>query len=85
MLALLNGGEASPVTVLQKQYLGNIDWVAYYTNYSYQINSQCGTGGGRITFGAPVCNPQMQWAVPNSTLNGVRADRAVFLQMGKST
>jgi len=57
--------------------LDNIDWVSYYKNHGYQINSQCGGpgcgpggGGGRVMFAPVFVSPQMQWAVPNSTLTG---------------
>jgi hypothetical protein len=52
--------------------LDNIDWVSYYKNHGYQINAQCGAGGGsqRIQFAPVFVSPTMQWAVPNSCLNG---------------
>jgi hypothetical protein len=55
--------------------LDNIDWVAYYKNHGYQINSGfggCGPCGGsqRIQFAPVVVSPTMSWAVPNSCLNG---------------
>jgi hypothetical protein len=38
-----------------------IDWVAYYKNYSYRVNTGV----------APQwVSPTLQWAVPNSALNG---------------
>jgi hypothetical protein len=56
--------------------LDNIDWVAYYKNHGYQINSSsCGYGGGpcggsqRIQFAPVIVSPTMGWAVPNSYLN----------------
>ena len=57
--------------------LDHIDWVAYYKNHGYQINSSC-CGGGyggcggcqRIQFAPVFVSPTMQWAVPNSCLNG---------------
>jgi hypothetical protein len=61
-----------------KRYYGaldHIDWVAYYKNHGYQINSACngcGPCGGcqRIQFAPVFVSPTMQWAVPNSCLNG---------------
>jgi hypothetical protein len=55
--------------------LDNIDWVSYYKNHGYQINTQCGVGGGpgcgnRVMFAPVFVSPQMQWAVPGSTLTG---------------
>jgi len=63
-----------------KHYYGaldHIDWVAYYKNHGYQINTCCyGNGGGcqRIQFAPVFVNPTMQWAVPNSNLNGPPAN-----------
>lgn len=63
-----------------KRYYGaldNIDWVAYYKNHGYQINTNCGYGGcgpgggsQRIQFAPVFVSPQMQWAVPNGMLTG---------------
>ena len=63
-----------------KRYYGaldNIDWVAYYKNHGYQINTQCagygcGSNGGcqRIQFAPVFVSPTMQWAVPNGCLYG---------------
>jgi len=59
-----------------KHYYGaldHIDWVSYYKNHGYQINTGCcGMGGGsqRIQFAPVFVSPSMQWAVPNSCLNG---------------
>ena len=53
--------------------LDHIDWVAYYKNHGYQINAGCGGPGGgcqRIQFAPVFVSPTMQWAVPNSCLNG---------------
>jgi hypothetical protein len=54
--------------------LDKIDWVAYYKNHGYQINSGygCGPCGGsqRVQFAPVFVSPTMQWAVPNSCLNG---------------
>jgi hypothetical protein len=54
--------------------LDHIDWVAYYKNHGYQINAQyCGgTNGGcnRIQYAPVFVSPTMNWAVPNSCLNG---------------
>src|SRR5262245_40047382 len=58
---------------LQKYYdsLDNIDWVAYYKNHGYQINGGCGGyGGGRVNYAPVFVSPTLQWAVPNSCLNG---------------
>lgn len=61
-----------------KRYYGmldRIDWVAYYKNHGYQINTGCGYGGpcggsNRIQFAPVFVSPTMQWAVPNSCLSG---------------
>ena len=61
-----------------KRYYGaldNIDWVSYYKNHGYQINTQCagyGVGGGaqRVQFAPVFVSPTMQWAVPNNCLYG---------------
>ena len=55
--------------------LDNIDWVSYYKNHGYQINAGCGAGGPcggsqRVQFAPVFVSPSMQWAVPNSCLNG---------------
>ena len=53
--------------------LDHIDWVSYYKNHGYQINASCGGPGGgcnRIQFAPVFVSPTMQWAVPNSCLNG---------------
>jgi hypothetical protein len=53
--------------------LDKIDWVAYYKNHGYQINAACGGPCGgcqRIQFAPVFVSPTMQWAVPNSCLNG---------------
>ena len=56
--------------------LDHIDWVSYYKNHGYQINAGCGGPGGsnggsqRIQFAPVFVSPTMQWAVPNSCLNG---------------
>ena len=58
--------------------LDHIDWVAYYKNHGYQINSGCGMGGcggqcggsNRIQFAPVFVSPAMQWAVPNNCLSG---------------
>ena len=54
--------------------LDHIDWVSYYKNHGYQINTsggygQCG-GSQRVQFAPVFVSPTMQWAVPNSCLNG---------------
>ena len=55
--------------------LDKIDWVAYYKNHGYQINAGCGGPGscGRINYAPVFVSPTMQWAVPNSCLNGAPA------------
>src|SRR4029077_15123312 len=54
--------------------LDHIDWVAYYKNHGYQINGGCGAGGPggccRINYAPVVVTPAMQWAAPNSCVNG---------------
>ncbi|GIW80502.1 MAG: hypothetical protein KatS3mg105_2309 [Gemmatales bacterium] len=59
---------------LKKYYdlLDNIDWVAYYKNHGYQINTGCGGPGGacRINYAPVFVSPTMQWAVPNSCMSG---------------
>jgi hypothetical protein len=53
--------------------LDHIDWVAYYKNHGYQINSGYGgpcNGCQRIQFAPVFVSPTMQWAVPNQCLNG---------------
>src|SRR5215813_8232465 len=52
--------------------LDHIDWVAYYKNHGYQINGGCcgPYGGGRINYAPVFVSPTLQWAVPNSCLNG---------------
>jgi len=59
--------------------LDRIDWVAYYKNHGYQINAGYGGGGGgcgpcggcqRVQFAPVFVSPTMNWAVPNSCLNG---------------
>ena len=52
--------------------LDNVDWVAYYKNHGYQINGGCcgPYGGGRINYAPVFVSPTLQWAVPNSCLNG---------------
>jgi hypothetical protein len=56
--------------------LDHMDWVSYYKNHGYQINSGCGGPGGscggsqRIQFAPVFVSPSMQWAVPNTCLSG---------------
>jgi len=52
--------------------LDKIDWVAYYKNHGYQINSGCYGPGGcpKINYAPVFVSPVMQWAVPNSCLSG---------------
>ena len=62
-----------------KRYYGaldHIDWVAYYKNHGYQINTGggmgCGPNGGssRVQFAPVFVSPQMNLAVPNQQLAG---------------
>lgn len=66
---------------LQNYYgsLDAIDWVSYYKNHGYQINTSCNNGCGaggpcggcpRIQFAPVFVSPTMNWAVPNSALGG---------------
>lgn len=64
---------------LKKYYeaLDHIDWVAYYKNHGYQINTAggyggpCGQGGcQRIQYAPVFVSPTMQWAVPNGCVGG---------------
>ena len=56
--------------------LDRIDWVAYYKNHGYQINTGYGCGGGpcggaqRIQFAPVFVSPTMQWAVPTTAMSG---------------
>jgi hypothetical protein len=52
--------------------LDKIDWVAYYKNHGYQINGGCcgPCGTGRINYAPVFVNPTIQWAMPNSCMNG---------------
>jgi hypothetical protein len=52
--------------------LDNIDWVAYYKNHGYQINSGYGHPGcgQRINYAPVFVSPSMQWAVPGSAIGG---------------
>jgi hypothetical protein len=70
---------------LKKYYgaLDHMDWVAYYKNHGYQINTNCGGGpagccGGpcRVNYAPVFVSPTMQWAVPNSCLSGPPAPTA---------
>jgi hypothetical protein len=67
---------------LKKYYgaLDHMDWVAYYKNHGYQINTGCAGGpagpGGpgcgtacRINYAPVFVSPTMQWAVPSSCMN----------------
>ena len=58
-----------------KRYYGaldHIDWVSYYKNHGYQINTgmggyggPCGGGGcQRINYAPVFVSPTMQWAIP---------------------
>jgi hypothetical protein len=67
---------------LQKYYamLDNIDWVAYYKNHGYQINGGCGPYNcGRVNYAPVFVSPTLQWAVPNSCLNGPPAGPGVAM------
>jgi hypothetical protein len=52
--------------------LDNMDWVAYYKNHGYQINTGCGGPGGacRINYAPVFVSPTMQWAIPNGSAGG---------------
>ena len=52
--------------------LDHIDWVAYYKNHGYQINVGCGGPGccQRINYAPVFVSPSMQWAIPNSCIQG---------------
>ena len=61
---------------LQDYYcaLDHIDWVAYYKNHGYQINGGCGGGcSQRINYAPVFVSPSMQWAIPNSCIQGPAA------------
>ena len=56
--------------------LDKIDWVAYYKNHGYQINSGggaygCGPCGPcqRINYAPVFVAPAMQWAIPNNCMS----------------
>jgi hypothetical protein len=61
--------------------LDKIDWVAYYKNHGYQINTGCGGYGGgcgaggcqRINYAPVFVSPTMQWAIPNNCMSGAPA------------
>ena len=60
-------GQAGWETVtraLQAKQAEAVDWSAYYKGYTI------GTDGQRIPFAPQFVSPAMQWAVPNSCLNG---------------
>ncbi len=51
--------------------LDHIDWVAYYKNHGYQINGGGGPGcSQRINYAPVFVSPSMQWAIPNSCIQG---------------
>ena len=54
--------------------LDNVDWVAYYKNHGYQINTGaplgCGPGGQRVNYAPVFVSPTMQWAVPSAAMGG---------------
>ena len=62
--------------------LDHIDWVAYYKNHGYQINTNCGGGQGgccqRINYAPVFVSPCMQWAVPNNCLSGPPAGPSCY-------
>lgn len=64
-----------------KNYYGaldNIDWVAYYKNHGYQINSSCSNGyGGRVNYAPVFVSPTLQWAVPGGAMSGPPASGAM--------
>ena len=63
-------------------HLDHLDWVSYYKNHGYQINTGgptgylglSGVGGGtnnnRIQFAPVFVTPTMNWATPQSNLSG---------------
>ena len=53
-------------------HLDHMDWVAYYKNHGYQINTGCGAPGQpcRINYAPVFVSPTMQWAVPSTPLSG---------------
>lgn len=52
-------------------HLDHMDWVAYYKNHGYQINTTCGPNGQcRINYAPVFVSPTMQWAVPSTSLTG---------------
>jgi hypothetical protein len=59
--------------------LDKIDWVAYYKNHGYQINTGCGGYGGpgggcqRINYAPVFVAPAMQWAIPGNCMSGAPA------------
>src|SRR5262249_36109373 len=55
--------------------LDRIDWVAYYKNHGYQINTGCGGCGPcggceRINYAPVFVSPTMQWAIPGGGSGG---------------
>ncbi len=51
--------------------LDHIDWVAYYKNHGYAINTGCGGyGGGRVNYAPVVVTPNMSWAAPSGAMYG---------------
>jgi len=53
-------------------HLDHMDWVAYYKNHGYQINTGCAAPGQpcRINYAPVFVSPTMQWAVPSTPLAG---------------
>ena len=67
--------------------LDHIDWVAYYKNHGYQINAQCGMGGGggccpRVNYAPVFVSPTMQWAMPSNCIGGPQGAGAACGPMG---
>ena len=53
-------------------HLDHMDWVAYYKNHGYQINTTSAGPGQpvRINYAPVFVSPTMQWAVPSTPLSG---------------
>jgi hypothetical protein len=51
--------------------LDRIDWVAYYKNHGYQINTGCYGPNGcqRINYAPVFVSPVMQWAIPGNCMS----------------
>ena len=61
---------------LQQTYgsLQNIDWSKYYQGFQNNCYGSNGVSNNRIQFDPVFISPTMQWAVPNSNLNGPPAN-----------